>query len=329
MSQSTDQQSIRFADMLEKNPKYAPIRHNMPPMWDLTRVEGGMPDSLRGVLSVLHVPTINWGPKNYEDEVAEGTTLVEIDANGAFVAAASSARFAHCALENTGPLDLERGAIPPGAMLVDAHQWQLGAPGSPLGANRPKMTAEGRVWVPHTVYGVLRDLTHGAKWGAVAGHWPDATVYDSWTADPVAFTEWAGIVRDTRAAAKIGNLPGMGDRVKVAYSQAVQMWATPPDAKGTPVDKRKKNNKAYRPDWYAALRGQHFANMWRRAYTATVLGHPPLRVWDTDRMVFAEHHLLALLGRDVAPAPLRLDETGLQLGTFKRLRRWYAGIEDL
>jgi hypothetical protein len=326
---SVDQQFIRFADLLEKNPKYAPVRHHQPPMWDLTRVEGGMPPELRGVLAVTHVPTMNFGPKDVEAEVPEGTPMVELDANGAFVAAASSARFAHCALTNTGPLDLSTGPIPPGCMLVDAHPWQFGAPGSPLGANRPKADALGRVWVPHTVYSILRDLTHGAKWGPQGGHWPDATVYDSWTADPCAFTDWANVVRDTRAAAKLGGDAAMGERVKVAYSQAVQMWATEPDPKGTPKEKQKKRNKAYRPDWYQALRGQHFANMWRRGYQCTILGKAPLRIWATDRLLMKEIDMLSLLRRDQQPTPIRLDETGIQLGTFKRVHRWYAGIEDL
>lgn len=326
MTQSVDQMSIRFADLLEKNAKYAPVKHHMPPMWDLTRVEGGMPPALRGVVSVAHIPTINWGPKDPEAEVPEGTPLVEVDANGAFVAAATSGTFAHCALTNTGPLDVpEKGQLPAGYMLVDAHPWQLGAPGSPLGAGRPKLDAHGRVWVPHTVFSVLRDLTYGASW-TPGGHWPDCTVYDSWTADPVKFEAWGGVVRDTRAAAKIGGDANMGERIKVAYSQAVQMWATHPDPKGTPPEKRKKNNKAYRPDWYAALRGQHFANMFRRAYTATVVHNlGPIRVWDTDRMLFTEGNLLQLLGTH--KSPVRLDETGIELGTFKRARRWYAGIE--
>jgi hypothetical protein len=325
---STEQQTYRFADLLEKNPKYAPVKHHQPPMWDLTRVEGGMPAELRGIAQVCHIPRVNYGTKDPEADVPEGTTLVELDANGAFVAAASSATFAHCALQNTGPLDLTTGPVPGGYLLVDAHHWALGAPGSPLGQNRPRTDADGRVWVPHTVYAVLRDLTYGAKWGAREGHWPGCTVYDSWTADTCRLTEWANVVRDTRAAAKVQGDVALSERIKTGYSQAVQMWSTQPDAKGTPVDKRKKNNKAYRPDWYAALRGQHFANMWRRAYQATILGHAPLRVWDTDRMLMTEHDLLSLLRRDVQPIPLRLDETGLGLGTFKRVRRWYAGIED-
>jgi hypothetical protein len=334
MTESVDQQSTRFADMLEKNAAYTPVRHHKPPMWDLTRVEGGMPAQLRGVVSVAHIPIMSWGAKDPAQEVPEGTALVEVDANGAYVAAATSGTFAHCAPEHTGPLDLSSGQIPGGYMLVDAHQWQLGCPGSPLGSNRPRVDANGRVWVAHTVYAVLRDLVHGASW-TPGGHWPDATVYDSWTADVCRFDKWGGVVRDTRAAAKVGGDTAKGGRVKIAYSQAVQMWATEPDPKGTPVDKRKKNNKAYRPDWYAALRGQHFANMFRRAYECAMLGSAPLKVWATDRMMFEEHHLMALLGREVKPFPMRLDETGLQLGTFKRVRqpngstRWYAGIEDM
>ncbi len=330
MTLSTEQQTARFADLLEKNPAYAPMRHKLPPLWDLSRMDGGMPEQLRAVIAAAHVPTLNWGPRDVELDVPEGTRLVELDANGAYVAAATSARFAHCALQCTGALDLVAGAVPPGYYLVDAHSWQLGAPGSPLGAGRPRMTAEGRVWVPHTVYAVLRDLTHGAAWGAVAGHWPDATVYDSWTADPVQLTAWAGAVRDARAAAKRTQSAATVNGVKVGYSQAVQMWSTPPDRKGAPAGQRKKKNRAYRPDWYHALRGQHAMNMWRRAYqAAVVLDRPPLRIAETDRIWFRELDLRALLGRERAPFPIRLDETEIQLGTFKRTREWYAGIEDM
>lgn len=314
-----DQRYLRFADLLEKNKDYAPTAHHLPPMWNPE-----MPSELRGVVQVAHVPVVNWGPKNVDDDVPEGMPLVELDANGAFVAAATSSTFAHCALENTGPLDLSSGAIPAGYLLVDVHQWQLGAPGSPLGSKRPRLDANGRVWVPHTVYAVLRDLVHGASW-TEGGHWPDATVYDSWTADSVRFTDWAKVVRDTRAAAKIGGDEHIQERIKIAYSQAVQMWATDHDPKGTPADKRKKKNKAYRPDWYAALRGQHFANMFRRAYQCTILGHPPLRISSTDSMVMREVDMMALLRRE--KSPLRLDETGIALGTFKRRAWWYAGMD--
>lgn len=335
MTESVDQQFIRFADLLEKNPAYTPTKHHMPPMWDLTRVPGGLSRTLAGIITVAHIPTMNWGPKDPEAQVVEGTPLVEVDANGAFVAAATSATFGHCAPEHTGPLDLSKGQIPAGYMLVDAHPWQLGCPGSPLGRNRPKLTADGRTWVPHTVYALLRDLHHGNPAWTKGGHWPDSTVYDSWTADVVRFEKWSGAVRDTRAAAKITGNAAHGERIKVAYSQAVQMWSTAPDPKGTPREQRKKVSKSYRPDWYAGLRGQHFANMFRRAYMCAQLGRPPLRVWDTDRMLFEEKHLLALLGREEKPFPMQLDETGVQLGTFKRMprangaTRWYAGIEDV
>lgn len=326
MTEIEDRRFLRFADLLEKNETYTPLRHHMPPLWDLTRAEGGLPSQLRGVISVAHVPAMNWGSKTAELDVPEGTPLVELDANGAFVAAASSARFAHCALEPTGPLDLSSGGIPPGYMLVDAHPWQLAGVGSPLGNMRPRLDDRGRVWIPHTVYALLRDLVRGASW-TPGGHWPDATVYNSWTADPVPFEKWAAVIRDTRAAAKLGGDVAMGERIKTAYSQAVQMWAAPPDPKGTPPEKRTKKNKAYRPDWYAALRGQHFANMFRRTYTAAVvLNRPPLRVWETDRILFRDHDLLELLG--TPKSPIRLDETGIQLGTFKRVKRWYAGIEE-
>lgn len=326
MTQSVDQQFTRFADLLEKNPIYTPVRHNMPPMWDLTRVDGGMPRELRAALAATIKPAANWGPRDVEADLPEGTPLQEIDANGAYVAAASSARFAHCALERTGPLDVMTGTLPGGIYLVDVHAWPLRMPGSPLGGGRLAADTKGRVWVPRSVYALLRDLVEGASW-TPGGHWPDATVHDSWTADPTPFEKWSAAVRDVRTAAIIGGDTKHYGRIKVAYSQAVQMWAKEPDPKGTPVEKRAKKNKAYRPDWYAELRGQHFANMFRRSYTAAVVhGLAPLAVRGTDRLTFVEPQLLRLLG--ATKSPIRLDETGMQLGTFKRIGgRWYAGME--
>lgn len=321
--QDQDQDRFRFTDLLEKSGKVTPLRHKKPPMWDPSTRPGGIAPGLRGVFAAAHVPAISYGAKDYEAHLPEGTALVEVDANGAFVAAATSARFAHCALEPTGPTQLpESGQIAPGYYLVDVHKWQLGAPGSPLGAQRPRSS---QVWVPHTVAQHLRDLTYGGSW-TPGGHWPDCTVHDSWTSDPVPFYDWAAAVRDTRAAFKRCGDADAVQRIKIAYSQAVQMWSTPPDPKGTPRDKQKKKNRAWRPDWYHALRGQHAMNMWRRAYQASLAGHAPVRVYDTDRMVFEEHHLLAILRAE--KSPIRLDETGIELGTFKRTRRWYAGIED-
>ncbi len=321
MTLSTEGQRIRIADMLEKNSAYTPTKHKQPPLW-----VAKPSDELRAVMAVAHLPRMNYGPKDPELDVPEGMPLVEIDTNGAFVAAASSATFAHCELTNTGPLDLSSGTIPAGYMLVDAHQWMLGSPGSPLGSNRPRLTAQGRVWVPHTAYALLRDLVHGASWTG-GGHWPDATVYDSWTADNVRFTKWAEAVRDLRAAAKRAHDKETGERIKLGYSQTVQMWATKPDPKGVAAADRKKKNFAYRPDWNAAIHGQHFANMFRTAYQAAQMNHAPIKIWDTDRMIFEKHHLLAVLG---APkSPLRLDETQIQIGTYKRLHEWYAGIEDM
>lgn len=333
MTQSIDQQSARLADILEKNPAYAPIRHKQPPMWDLTLVKpGGMPAALRGIVQVAHVPTVNWGPKDVEQDVPEGMALREIDINGAYVAAATSGTFAHCALEHTGPMGVPAGAPAPGYYLVDAHKWQAGAPGSPLGPGRPRLTAEGRVWISHPVYGHLRDLTLGAKWGARPGHWPGCEIYDSWTSDPCRLNTWAENIRDQRAAAIVQGDKGRSEALKIAYSQAVQMWSTPPDPKGTPWAEKKKKNKAYRPDWFHALRSQHAMNIWRRAYQAVILGHPPIRIWDTDRITITEPNLLALLGLSQQPAPIRMDQTGITLGMFKDAKpRWYAGIdiEDL
>lgn len=313
---------FRFTDMMEKG-DLAPIRHKQPPLWNPAALAGGIPRGLAAAFATVHVPTVNWAiSPTPEDEVPEGTVLTEVDRNGAFVAAGSSATFAHCALEQTGELDLERGTIPPGLMLVDAHVWQGGAPGSPLG---PARITTPQIWVPHTVYSLLRDLTHGCTYWPEGGYWPDATVYDSWTADACRFSNWANAIRDTRAAFKRAGDELAGEAIKLAYSQSVQMWNRPPDKKGTPLDQRKKRNKAYRPDWYAALHGQHFANAWRTGFRCALAGRPPLRMWDKDRFLFKEDDFAALLR--MPEPPLRRDDTGIDLGHYKWVRYQYAGIE--
>lgn len=309
------------ADLLEKG-GYAPKKHHQEPFWNPTDI----PAPLRSIHKACRIPALGWNRWS-EEEIPEGTALRNIDANAAYLSAASSADFAHCALERLGAMSSE-SAIRPGYYLVDAHPWQLGCPGSPLGMQHLR---ESRVWVAQPTYLLLRDLTYGANWGAPGGHWPDCTIYDSWTADQCRFTDWTNVIRDVRKTfIEYGERPAY-EALKTGYSEAVQMWYTPHDPKGTPPAERKKKNKAYRPDWYRTVHAQHAAKMWRCAYLASLANRPPVAVGGTgiakDGMTFVEDDLRAVLA--LPKAPIRLDETGAQLGTFSRGDRWYAGIEDV
>lgn len=310
------------ADLLEKQ-GLAPIVNFLPPLW-----RPPVPPALRSVMRDAVVPELNWRASR---DIPEGTAMCGIDANAGYLTAASSATFAHGALEYTATFDCLIEYIRPGYYLVDAHPWALDAPGSPLGSAR---ITRPRVWVTHHTYGLLRDLCHGASW-TPGGHWPDATVYGCWTSwDDCKFGgkegSWTSVIRDIRADIIDRGDGDAYEALKLGYSQAIQMWLTEPDPKGTPPEKQKKKNIAYRPDWNHTVRSQHAANMFRRAYGAMWSGHPPVQVGGTghakDGMLFTTSDLGAVLA--LPKAPIRLDETGKSLGTFKRVSRYYHGIDE-
>lgn len=315
------------ADWLEKRGGLAPIVHHLPPRF-MPDLKEDITPALRSIFNSVYVPTVTW--KMSEEDLPEGTLLTLIDCNAAFMAAASSMSFAHCALKHTGSLDLLSGQIPPGLYLVDVHPWTFGAPGSPLGESAPELVGR-KVWVAHTTYAVLRDLTYGGVPWTDGGHWPDATVYDSWTSDPCRFTKWTNAIRDTRTRFLRAGDEVAKEALKHGYSEAVQMWNKPPDPKGTPREQQNKHNAAYRPDWYYGVRAQHQANMFRRAYQCVMANRAPVQVGGSgaymDGMVFRDDDLRALLA--TPKGPIRLDETGESLGTWKRPPHgsWYAGID--
>lgn len=307
--------AIRVTDLFEKK-GYAPVLRHLPPLWQLP-----VPAALRSAVHGALVPVLAW-----RRSIAEGTPMTDIDGTAAYVSAASSAQFAHGRLQPAG-VGGAADPIRPGYYLVDAHHWGAGAPGSPLGAadiNSP------RVWVAAPTYGILRDLTRGSVW-CEAGMWPDDTVYDSWQSETVCrFTRWTNALRDIRAYAMEAGDGDVYEGLKLGYSQAVQMWGTPPDPKGTPREKCEKKNLAYRPDWAHTLRANHAANLWRRAYVATQANHPPVAVGGTghatDGLAFTTSDLTALLSR--SKPPFRLDESRIALGTFHTVRRYITGEES-
>lgn len=313
-------------DLLEKGP-CTPVVHHVGPRW--VPEDGPV---VRSLHKSCHVPALGW--HHTTRDIPEGTPLVDVDANGAYLSACSSADFAHCTLEHTGPMAAD-APILPGYYLTEVLPWQLGAPGSPLGTQDLRIGS--LVWVTHCTLCLLRDLTFGANWGAQEGHWPALVIHDSWTADRMRFTKrdgtgWTDVIRDKRAALIAeGADQATRDGLKNGYSQAVQMWLTPPDPKGTPRERQKKKNIAYRPDWYHTVHSQHAAKMWRIAYLASLYGRAPLAVGGgggiaKDGMRFVEDDLTAFLTNP--KANLRLDETGVKLGTFKRKgQRTYHGID--
>jgi hypothetical protein len=291
--------AMKVMDILEKDA--APMVGYHKPKWMLPTTP-----ALRGTIKAVVTPRLSWDTgTDAERAVPDGTELVDVDANAAYLSAASSVLLAHGPLEHTGNAALSR--VQPGYYLIDAHRWPYGGQlGSPLG---PAARAGQKVWVAHPVLGLLHELVD-------EGHWQDATVYDSWTSQTrCRITTWTTILRNARAHFIISGDQDSYEALKFGYSQAIQMLGTPYDAKGTPADQRQKKNMAYRPDWAHAIVAQSCVNIWRRAWNCAQANRGPLSIGDTDRLTFTAEDLEHVIA---APKPpLRIDQTGIGLGTFK------------
>lgn len=304
--------AFKVLDLLEKG-GLEPIVGRKGPYW--------APRPSAPLASVIHnamVPTLSWSR-----EVAPGTSMTDLDANAAYVSAASSATFAHGEL--TRATVKEDDKVLPGYYLIDAYTWGHGATGSPLGA--ADLSDSPYVWVSAPTYKLIRDLTQGASW-TPPGMWPDDTVYDAWVGESTCrLTLWVDVLRDLRAAFIDTGDGDAYEALKFGYSQAIQMLGVKPDPKGTPAADRQKKNFAYRPDWAHTIRAQHAANMWRRGFQATLAGHPPVALGGaghmTDGLAFTTLDLTAVLA--LPKSPIKLDPTRRELGKFHQTRRYLAG----
>jgi hypothetical protein len=253
-----------------------------------------------------HVPAWNWTHPDYDDSLNMALTI--LDANGAFISAASSASFAHGELEHTGARAAYKGF--PGYYRIDAHSWSDPRIVSPLGSIHP----EGKVWVPHPTVALLLQLQD-------MGYWPEVRIHDAWTcASSVRFRAWATAVnndraaalRDVEVAARLGTDAELEEAeewyeaVKTGYSMAVQLMRGP--APDSPVKSAVK-----RPDWYDTIHAQHAASTWRKVWGCVVAGFVPVAMGSVDEVMWDSEDF-----KDIEAAGLlKLDQTGIQLGAFK------------
>lgn len=263
------------------------------------------PAELRKVMNAVHLPH----PLDVRD-IRNGESLVAITPNAPLLTALYGGEHAGGRLEQTR--DPEPRVVHPGYYLVEAHEWKHGTPGSPLGV----APVGSRVWVTHDTYRLLRSLTHGSRW-ATPGHWPDATVHDSWISEhPVRFTDWSRTIRDLRTSILATADNGAGeedyDALRAEFLSAVADWM------------EEQTEGVFRPDWYHGLIARSAYTVWRAAYIATTLHHPPAAVGG-DQIVFRTGDLTALLAKP--EAIISLDRTGQRWGTYKPVRRYFAGEE--
>jgi hypothetical protein len=317
---ATPDGAFRVLDLLEKG-AYAPKIRKLPPLW-CPEFRGDLANVVRTAVA----PT--WSEWSGVLTLPFGTPMVSLDVSGAYIAAASSAWFAHGQLEHTGPGQARwrhpSGDPMPGYYLIDRHYWGYsGDLASPLGhaaLRRDTATAMRRIWVTAPTLVLLEQLVE-------LGHWPDATVYDSWTGANRCRLNgdrkrpgWTDIIRDYRAHFIATGDTAAGEALKFGYSQAIEMLNTPPDPRGTPREERGKKNVAYRPDWYAAIHAQHHATLWRKMWHCVLAGSGPLSTGGVDEVVFTDLQLVKWLRHP--KAPFSVDPSGTRLGTLKVKRVW-------
>lgn len=257
-----------------------------------------------------HLPAWSWTHPDYSDDLALDLTI--LDAVGAFVSAASSANFAHGALEHTGALPTPPSAkILPGYYRIDAHMWSYPHIVSPLGA----ADVEGKIWIAHPTMELLCQL-------ADLGKWPALTIHDSWTcSSSVRLREWATAVNLARAdalrALAHAEAHGTAEEIEAAddwyengvkggYAMAVQMMRGP--AEDGPVKSAVK-----RPDWYDTIHAQHAASTWRKIWRVMDAGYIPVMMGAVDEVVYLTQDFENI----VADNLIKLDPTRVQLGAFR------------
>lgn len=259
-----------------------------------------------------HTPAWNWTHGAYEEGMQLDLTF--LDANAAFVSAASSAQFAHGELVHTGAM-----AGPcklPGYFRIDAHSWSDGRIVSPLGSAE----LGDKVWVAHPTLELLQKLSED-------GYWPEVRIHDSWTcSETVRFRAWATAVNVDRAEAlrriewaeKEGTEADQAEAwegyetIKTGYSMAVQLMLGPSE-RGT------AKSSVKRPDWYHTIHAQHAASTWRKTWKCVEAGYIPVMMGSVDEVVWLTQDFLSLTTFD-APL-LKMDQSGIALGAWKVKQR--------
>lgn len=234
-------------------------------------------------------------------------SLVVLDVNAAFLAAASSVEVAHGQLVHTGPTVFDRRR--PGYWLIDLPAWNDPRIVHPLGHGvRPTM------WVTTPTMALLAQLQdHGLL--------ELAEPLDSWTCDTRcrlrawtdhvktdrATTIALGLDRDATAERQLAATERL-DVIKQGYSVAVTLMGN------------ETGSAIYRPDWAQHIRAQHAATMWRRMWGLVQAQMPVYASGTVDEIVIDHRDATACWKSGQTPGhhpPVKIDQHTRALGTVK------------
>ena len=246
----------------------------------------------------------------WSDWVYDGAALddtVTVDVNAAWVAAASCVSWAFEALEHSGPLPVFPGWPGYYRVMVAGDEWQDRRIVHPLGRD----DLHGAVWLAQPTAALLVELHR--KWDL----WPQLMIVDSWTCSrSVKPKEWVAHVKAERERLIDSRDHEQYARFKDSYRATITGLPGP-----KPGDDW--NCLSRRPDWRDATMAMDAANTWRKAWKCVEAGFGPVRMGRTDELTFGHEDLLTLAS--LPSSPLRLDQTGKSLGTFKVKSRDTAG----
>lgn len=252
-------------------------------------------------------PTWHWVTP-LRDLLEDRTVL---DCNGAFLAPLSGTQMARDALEHTGAVSMaEARQVLPGYYLINSAAWGLDKRiVSPLG----QASLPAQFWAAAPTVQLLLELSED-------GFWPGVTVYDSWTcAATFRMSKWAAWLKSVRLLAMSNDDEYVRQNpdapreaalsVKRGYAKAFQLMVQEAEP-GKP-----RKSKVFRPDWYHAVRTQHRANMWRKAWKCVNAGVPVTYMGNVDEIELPTDMVEQII--DMTMPPIRIDLTGRDLGAFK------------
>lgn len=285
-----------------------PLRHGRMPYWRAPVVKPS---------TEVYVPVWNWFTSH---AVPEGTPLVDLDANAAFLGAIGQATIAHSQLERMGAWENlpTPKSVPPGYYKITIPYWAFsGTCVHPLGDSALLQETD-TVWVAAPTLVLLVELLD-------TGHLGEFAILDSYTAATTTkFTPWYNRLKSLREEVMMRRDHAHSNQVippkcdceacarynafKEGYSVALSMMLTG------------EHCQTHRPDWSHTVYAEHAATQWRKAWRYSFTGLPIVAMGAVDEITIMAADLHTVLARP--RPPFRFDASGRAIGAFKAKRNW-------
>jgi hypothetical protein len=252
----------------------------------------------------------------YQRDDYRGPAVI-LDRNGAWIGSTGTALVAHGPLQHAGECEPAASGTKPGYYLERVYPWTEPGMPSPLG----NAEVGSDVWVPAPTAGLLAELANAERW-------PDATALDSWTGTPITLTEWGRFIREARryALENYGYGSSAYLAIKEAFAMSLAMMAGELAADTTRPVRVWKKCWMQRIDWRHQIITHSAVATWRTMDRCLDLagGNPdlaPIGMRNKDELIIPDNGAAELFTTTPYPGgtrpPVRIDPTGVELGTWK------------